>query len=147
MSAGNWFKDKTWSISGNKESTLEQLEDVKQNDAVIYYPESTKEIAKLLASNQKTAVAVVCGGHSSSNVATWAYHSVSEGASCEGNDDDNTKIILDMKNMSSVTVDKESMDVTVGVELLLGSLPKFAPMLAEPCQLGQVIRWVCAATH
>lgn len=124
MSAGNnWFKDKTWSISGNKESTLTQLQqDVKQNDAVIYYPESTKEIAKLVASNQKSAFAVVCGGHSSSNVATWAYHSVSEGASCEGNDDGNNTIILDMKNMSSVTVDKESMEVTVGGGTTLGEL-------------------------
>ena len=135
MSAGNWFKDKTWSISGNKESTLTQLQqDVKQNDAVIYYPESTKEIAELLASNQKSAVAVVCGGHSSSNVATWAYHSVSEGASCEGNDD--STIILDMKNMSSVTVDKESL-VDFVIDAWIGDYLEKAPLsLVEIRSLG-----------
>ena len=106
MSA-SWFRERNWSISGNKENALEQLQDRNRN-TVIYYPESTKDIAELLASNQG-AVAVVCGGHSSSNVATWAYRSVSEAAS----EDDKT-IILDMKNMSSVSVDNESMEVTVG---------------------------------
>lgn len=107
MSA-SWFKERTWSISGNKENALEQLQDRNRN-TVIYYPESTKDIAELLASNHG-AVAVVCGGHSSSNVATWAYHSdVSEAAS----EDDKT-IILDMKNMSTVSVDNELMEVTVG---------------------------------
>jgi hypothetical protein len=73
-----------------------------------------------LASNPEAAVAVVCGGHSSSNVAAWAYYGVSGsagegvgGVGGGGGQDDNT-FILDMKNMASVTVDKEVMEVTVG---------------------------------
>jgi hypothetical protein len=107
MSA-NWFKEKSWSISGNKANDSKHLASTN----TIIYPKSTQDVAELLASNQEAAVAVVCGGHSSSNVATWACFSEAAGKddSCQ---DDNT-IILDMKNMASVTVDKKIMEVTVG---------------------------------
>jgi hypothetical protein len=115
----DWFKEKSWSISGNKENALEECSkhhsSASTAAAVVYYPESTQDISELLASNPEAAVAVVCGGHSSSNVAAWAYYGVSgsAGEGGGGGQDDNT-FILDMKNMASVTVDKEVMEVTVG---------------------------------
>eukprot|EP00984_Skeletonema_dohrnii_P026849 scaffold16252_cov79-Skeletonema_dohrnii-CCMP3373.AAC.4 len=106
--SANWFKEKSWSISGNKAYASKHLALTN----TIICPKSTQDVAEILASNQEAAVAVVCGSHSSSNVATWACFSeaADKDDSCQ---DDNT-IILDMKNMTSVTVDNESMEVTVG---------------------------------
>jgi hypothetical protein len=101
----DWFKDKTWSISANKEAILRECKR-SASTTTVFYPKSTQDISELLKSNNEAAVAVVCGGHSSSNAATWAY--------VDNNDNTNNTIILDMKNMSSVTVDKEASEVTVG---------------------------------
>uniref|UniRef100_A0A7S4MTA8 FAD-binding PCMH-type domain-containing protein n=1 Tax=Odontella aurita TaxID=265563 RepID=A0A7S4MTA8_9STRA len=99
----DWFKDKIWSISVNKEAALRECK--RSASSAVVYPKSAQDISELLASNQEAAVAVVCGGHSSSNVAAWAY--------VEDGGEDNA-IILDMKNMASVTVDKEASEITVG---------------------------------
>ena len=110
----DWFKEKSWSISGNKEAALQGCKHSAVPTTVVCHPKSTHEISELLAANQEAAVAVVCGGHSSSNVAAWAY--VDSGGQAD------TTIILDMKNMASVTVDKEVMEVTVGGGSLLRQL-------------------------
>ena len=60
---------------------------------------------------------MVCGGHSSSNVATWPIY----------NDSIEDVIILDMKEMSSISVDKQTKQVTVEGGVLLRQL-------AETCQ-------------
>jgi hypothetical protein len=101
----SWFKDKTWSISANKEAMLQAC-DLSASTTTVVYPKSTQDISNFLKSNKEAAIAVVCGGHSSSNVATWPYVA-NDGSAI-------TTIILDMKNMSSVTVNNEASEVTVG---------------------------------
>lgn len=105
----DWFKEKCWSISANKEGLLQKCK--PSTSTTVVYPESSQDISSLLKSNLEAAVAVVCGGHSSSNAAAWAYFSVAED---EQDRDKNSTIILDMKNMSSIAVDREAGEVTVG---------------------------------
>ena len=100
-----WFHDRSWSISGNKEDVLQNGGASPSSSARVVLPTSTNEISKLLSANQDAAVAVVCGGHSSSNVATWPFF------------DDGSQIqttIIDMKHMSSISVDEKTREVTVG---------------------------------
>uniref|UniRef100_A0A6U7SWV0 FAD-binding PCMH-type domain-containing protein n=1 Tax=Eutreptiella gymnastica TaxID=73025 RepID=A0A6U7SWV0_9EUGL len=122
----DWFKDKSWSISANKEAILHECK--RSASTTVVYPKTTEDISELLVSDKEAAVAVVCGGHSSSNVAAWAYVSEAAAAAAEdgGQDGDNTSttIILDMKNMSSVTVDKEASEVTVGGGSIVRQLAK-----------------------
>ena len=117
-----WFDDRTWSVSGNKEDALRIAKDQsivnKQSSSTsVVYPKSTKEISELLIKYQHTKIAVVCGGHSSSNVATWPIY----------NDSKEEVIILDMKEMSSISVDKQTKQVTVEGGVLLRQL-------AETCK-------------
>lgn len=102
--ATDWIENRSWSISINKEAFLPECRHLASANIVVY-PNSTQDISELLKSNREAAVAVVGGGDSSSNAATWAY--------VDSNGSTNT-IILDMKNMASVTVDKEESEVTVG---------------------------------
>ena len=118
-----WFDDRTWSVSGNKEDTLRVAKGKnsinKQSPSIsVVYPKSTNEISELLTENQHAKIAVVCGGHSSSNVATWPIHNDSSKEEV---------IILDMKEMSSISVDKQTKRVTVGGGVLLRNL-------AETCK-------------
>src|SRR6056300_954789 len=96
----DWFKERCWSISANKEAALHECK--RSTSTTVVYPKSTQEISELLSTNKDAAVAVVCGGHSSSNVAAWAY--VESGGVQDDGDDGTPTIILDMKDMSSVTV-------------------------------------------
>jgi len=124
MSKTTWFYDRTWSVSGNKEELLRIAKDQnninKQSSSTsIIYPKSSNEISELLTENQVHAkIAVVCGGHSSSNVATWPIHNDSSKEEV---------IILDMKEMSSISVNKQTKQVTVGGGVLLRNL-------AETCK-------------
>ena len=117
-----WFDDRTWSVSGNKEDMLrvskEQNSINKQSSSTsVVFPKCTKEISELLTKNQHAKIAVVCGGHSSSNVATWPIH----------NDSNEEVIILDMKEMASISVNKQSRQLTVEGGVLLRNL-------AETCK-------------
>mmetsp|Transcript_24474 Transcript_24474/g.52739 ORF Transcript_24474/g.52739 Transcript_24474/m.52739 type:complete len:489 (+) Transcript_24474:191-1657(+) len=120
----NWFDDRAWSISGNKEG--ESLRIAKENyckgasssGRSVVLPKSTHEISQLLLSNPDAAIAVVCGGHSSSNVSTWPFL-VPDG---DGDDVSKLTIILDMKHMSSVSVNKETNEATVGGGVLFRQL-------------------------
>jgi FAD/FMN-containing dehydrogenase len=128
----NWFDDRTWSVSGNK---VEQLGRIKEEEsssqhnqrkeAVVLFPTSTLEISQYLSSknNHHAPIAVVCGGHSSSNVATWPIF-VND-VHNEGNDEmqqSHRPIILDMKHMSSMSVNRETLEVTVGGGVLFRQL-------------------------
>ena len=122
----NWFNNRTWSLSGNKEKEFAEKERQNADDddpaaaaAIIVFPKSTMEVSQLLSNidHRERAIAVVCGGHSSSNVATWP--------SLDKNEQHRT-LILDMKHMSSMTVNNETREVTVGG----GSLFR---QLAETC--------------
>jgi hypothetical protein len=121
----NWFNDRTWSISGNKEMEFAEKES-KNGDGpfaagtIVVFPKSTLEVSLLLSSvdHRDCAIAVVCGGHSSSNVATWPC-SLVEG-SAAGDVKDRT-LILDMKHMSSIIVNEKRV-VTVGGGTLLRQL-------------------------
>ena len=106
----DWFKERCWSISANKEAALHECK--RSTTTTVVYPKSTQEISELLSTNKDAAVAVVCGGHSSSNVAAWAY--VDCDVVQDDDDDGAPTIILDMKDMSSVTVDKAASQITVG---------------------------------
>ncbi len=111
----DWFKERCWSISANKEAALQECK--RSTSTTVVYPKSTQDISELLSSNEDAAVAVVCGGHSSSNVAAWAYYvsAPTESGVLQDDDDGGTPtIILDMKNMSSVTVDEAASQITVG---------------------------------
>lgn len=118
-----WFDDRTWSVSGNKEDILRVAKEQnnsthKQSSSTsIVYPKSTNEISELLTKNKHVKIAVVCGGHSSSNVATWPIH----------NDSNEEVIILDMKEMASISVNKQSRQLTVEGGVLLRNL-------AETCK-------------
>tara|TARA_B110001450_G_C17448412_1_gene410973 strand:- start:67 stop:672 length:606 start_codon:yes stop_codon:yes gene_type:complete len=115
-----WFDDRTWSVSGNKEDLLRIAKDQnnKQSSSTsVVFPKSTNEISELLAKNQHAKIAVVCGGHSSSNVAAWPIH----------NDSKEDVIILDMKEMASISVDKQTKQVTVAGGVL-------SRKLAETCK-------------
>jgi FAD binding domain len=121
----DWFQERCWSISANKEAKLQECNRRKPSASIsVVYPQSTQEISELLTSSKKdAAVAVVCGGHSSSNVGTWAYFSeAADEDGVVGVDRDSSSstqgtqahtIILDMKNMATVTVNKEASEVTV----------------------------------
>ena len=122
-STTNWFSDRTWSVSGNKEqclSTIASKQHHNNNNVSVIYPKSTQEISNILSNNQDAKISVVCGGHCASNVATWPFLSSSEYQQ-------STTIIIDMKDMSSISVNKETNEVTVGG----GSLFKD---LAEICK-------------
>lgn len=115
----NWFNNRTWSLSGNKEKEFAEKERQHADDpaaaAIIVFPTSTLEVSQLLSNvdHRERAIAVVCGGHSSSNVATWPSL------------DDNMRqraLILDMKHMSSMTVNNETREVTVGGGVLFRQL-------------------------
>jgi hypothetical protein len=117
-----WFNDRTWSISGNKEKEFaERASKISDGaytaDTIVVFPKSTLEASLLLSSvdHRDRKIAVVCGGHSSSNIATWpslrsAYGDVNE-----------RTLILDMKHMSSISV-SGTREVTVGGGVLFRQL-------------------------
>lgn len=120
MSA-KWFDDRTWSISGNKEGETFRIAEDKCKGKTplgrsVVFPKSTSEISQLLVKNKEAPVAVVCGGHSCSNVATWP---ILEG---DGEDDSKSTIILDMKHMSSLSVNNKTNEVTVAGGVLFRQL-------------------------
>ena len=108
-----WFNDRNWSLSGKKAEL--RIDGNKEHPAArVVFPRSTDDVSNLLSTlPSSTHVAVVCGGHSSSNAATWA-----------GPD----AVIVDMRHLSSVEVDRESMEVTVGGGTTFRSV---AEMVAE----------------
>ena len=141
MSAGGgipWFEDRTWSISGNKveefgriqeASSRQQLQDTTSApSAVVLFPKSTLEISHYLSpdndDHRDCPIAVVCGGHASSNVATWPV------VLDKNNIQDRRTVILDMQHMSSISVNRESREVTVGGGVMFRQL-------AEKCSEEQ----------
>ncbi|KAL3785294.1 hypothetical protein ACHAW5_008326 [Stephanodiscus triporus] len=133
MSEGsNWFSDRTWSLSGNKEEEFAEKAGKNDDDpaaatsAIVVFPKSTLEVSQLLSdvAHRDRAIAVVCGGHSSSNVATWPAFLAGGGSAGSGTEEDERQktLILDMKNMSSITVNDETGEVTVGGGVLFREL-------------------------
>lgn len=131
-SATDWFANRTWSISGNKEDKLSKINTAnkeEQGGVSIIYPKSTQEISQLLLSTststaQQTKIAVVCGGHSASNVATWPYYYHDEQHQQQFQQSQSSIIILDMKEMNSISINnnKQSNEVTIGGGVLFKQL-------------------------
>ena len=112
----SWFSDRTWSISGNKEQQLSTIANERHSNVSVIYPKSTQDISDMLSANEDSKISVVCGGHCASNVATWPFVTSEQ-----------KTIILDMKEMSSISVNKETNEVTVGGGVLFRQL-------AETCE-------------
>jgi hypothetical protein len=104
-----WFSKRTWSVSGNRAAAATDAAAGGEEEAAIVgtsqagrvvFPKSTQDVAGILSALPPSQpVAVVCGGHSSSNASTVA---------CPG------AVIIDLQQMNSVTnIDKEKMEVTV----------------------------------
>lgn len=128
-----WFEDRTWSISGNKVEELGRIKEALSSQqlqdtalpAVVLFPESTLEISKYLSPNNDDyrgrPVAVVCGGHASSNVAAWPVV-LDKNNIQVGTGQQRRTVILDMQHMSSISVNRETREVTVGGGVLFRQL-------------------------
>ena len=59
-------------------------------NAIVVFPKLTLEVSQLLSNvdHQDRAIAVVCGGHSSSNVATWPAFLAGGGFAGKGKQED-----------------------------------------------------------
>lgn len=121
----DWFDERTWSVSGNKEEALGRIKSSSNQAAAasasVLFPKSTLEISQYLSNDdhRDCPIAVVCGGHSSSNVATWPIFQNDN----DGNEHQHGRtMIIDMKNMSSINVNRETLEVTVGGGVLFRQL-------------------------
>uniref|UniRef100_A0A7S4R235 FAD-binding PCMH-type domain-containing protein n=2 Tax=Ditylum brightwellii TaxID=49249 RepID=A0A7S4R235_9STRA len=106
-SINEWFSKRTWSVSGNRVGAGE--EDVIDTKAErVVFPRDTEEVSQILSSLPPSQpVAVVCGGHSSSNTSTVAVASA---------------VVVDLQHLNSVSVDEEKMEVTAGGGVTFRSL-------------------------
>ena len=111
-SKAEWFSQRAFSISGNKVlmtskgSALPTTTYARQ----IYRPRSAQEIADVVKSSSPTTpIAVVCGGHESSNAALFASSEA---------------IVLDLMHLKSIEFGQgdESMLVTVGAGVVFREL-------------------------
>jgi FAD/FMN-containing dehydrogenase len=93
-----WFSERTWSFSGNKAAATDDVP-TSQSAGRVVFPKSTQGVADILSSSQ-LPIAVVCGGHSSSNTSTVACHDA---------------IVIDLQHLNDeICINKESMQITVG---------------------------------
>mmetsp|Transcript_21616 Transcript_21616/g.31856 ORF Transcript_21616/g.31856 Transcript_21616/m.31856 type:complete len:122 (-) Transcript_21616:1007-1372(-) len=85
-SINEWFSKRTWSVSGNRVGAGE--EDVIDTKAErVVFPRDTEEVSQILSSLPPSQpVAVVCGGHSSSNTSTVAVANA---------------VVVDLQNLNS----------------------------------------------
>eukprot|EP00808_Paulinella_micropora_P000858 g46271.t1 len=108
-----WSSGRSWSISGNKVIAEEWGSNSNNSRSLatrVVFPTSIEELASIISSLPQlpsTSISSVCGGHSSSNVATFA-----------GPD----AVVFDMRNMNSITVDQEKFEITVGGGTLIRDL-------------------------
>jgi hypothetical protein len=92
-----WFSKRTWSVSGNKAAATDEV--CTSQAGRVVFPKSTQDVADILSSSQ-LPIAVVCGGHSSSNTSTVACHDA---------------IVIDLQHLNDeISINKETMQITVG---------------------------------